>query len=158
MDNKEKVAEDLEAMATVCLIAANTDEDQENREMFADWEVILRKAIELLKDPEPRLLTPEEIKKMKAGDRLAVEKYIEHDGKIVPNACWSIHTGSLILSLHGTMFPETINRIPYKTLSADEERDGHYKEIFRFWNIKPTSERMMQEPWNLEEDSDGVQT
>ena len=153
MDNKEKVAEGLEAMATVCMIGANTDEDLENREMFSDWVVILRKAIELLKDPEPRLLTPKEIQEMNPGDRLAVERYIEHEGEVVPNACWAINTGSLILSFHGTMFPDTVRSIPYRTIGEEQ-----HTNIYRFWNIKPTAERMMQEPWNLEEDSDGVQT
>ena len=99
------------------------------------------------KEANPRLLTPEEVKTMKAGTPLVVERFIKHNGKVVPMACWAIHTGSLILSFHGTMFPDTVHEIPYVTIVQNREGKGHHNEYYRFWSDMPTKEQMKQEEW-----------
>ena len=105
-------------------------------------------AIELLSvQHNPRLLTPEEVRTMKAGTPLVVERFIKHEDKVVPMACWGINTGSLILSFHGTMFPDTVKEIPYKTIAQNREGKGHHTEYFRFWSDRPTNEQMEQVAW-----------
>jgi hypothetical protein len=106
------------------------------------------KYIEEVATETPRLLSPEEVRTMKAGTPLVVERFIKHNEKIVPMACWAINTGSLILSFHGTMFPDTVNEIPYKTIVQNREGKGHHTEYFRFWSDRPTNEQMAQEAWN----------
>ena len=99
------------------------------------------------KEETPRLLTPEEVQTMKAGTPLVVERFIKHKGKVVPMACWAIHTGGLILSFHGTMFPDTVHKIPYATIVQNKEGKGHHNEYFRFWSDRPTKEQMEKEEW-----------
>ena len=105
---------------------------------------------EILHQAEPRLLTVEEINEMKAGTPLVVERKIEHNGRIVPLACWGINSGSLIFSFHGTMFPDTVHEIPYKTISTNESTGKSETHLFRFWNTMPERDQMCGTPWEKE--------
>ena len=105
------------------------------------------KYVEEAKEAAPRLLTPEEVQAMEAGTPLVVERFIKYDGKVIPMACWAINTGSLILSFHGTMFPDTVHKIPYATIVENREGKGHHNEYFRFWSDRPTNEQMEKEEW-----------
>ena len=87
---------------------------------------------------------------MKAGTPLVVERKIEHNGRIVPLACWGINSGSLILSFHGTMFPDTVHEIPYKTISTNENTGKSEMHLFRFWNTMPERDQMCGTPWEKE--------
>ena len=117
-----------------------------NDEMLADFDKLVDKV-----SPKPKLFTPEEVQKMEGGTPIVVERFIEHEGKIVPMACWGINTGSLILSFHGTMFPDTVHKIPYSTIVQNQEGRGHHTEIFRFWNTMPPRELMKETPWEISE-------
>lgn len=98
-------------------------------------------------DGQARLLSADEVQRLKAGTPVAVEKLIYHDGKRVYAASWGICTGSLIISLLGTFFPDVVHEIPYKAMSSDVQ--GHWDEIdqYRFWSALPTEEQTEAVQW-----------
>ena len=140
----------------ICSQAAGWVEEDSYECGAVDGLLDVLKYIEEAQDAPPRLLTPEEVQAMEAGTPLVVERFIKHDGKIVPMACWAINTGNLILSFHGTMFPDTVHEIPYKTIVQNNGKKGHHTEYFRFWSDRPTNKQMKQEAWEGVE-GDGCQ-
>lgn len=92
-------------------------------------------------EAEARLLTAEEVQNMEAGTAFGIETYYDHDGERVPGCTWALRTESLILSYFGTMFPDTVTKIPYNTLEKNQNTGKQEKHQYRFWSKKPTFEQ-----------------
>lgn len=118
---------------------------------------IIEKAISLLneqdallkeQEAEARLLTAEEVKNMEAGTAFGIETYYDHDGERMPGCAWALRTERLILSFFGTMFPDTVTKIPYNTLEMNQNTGKHEKHQYRFWSKKPTFEQCKAVKWD----------
>lgn len=106
-------------------------------------------ALDLLRrqEAEARLLTAEEVKNMEAGTAFGIETYYDHDGERMPGCAWALRTERLILSFFGTMFPDTVTKIPYNTLEMNQNTGKHEKHQYRFWSKKPTFEQCKAVKW-----------
>ena len=98
-------------------------------------------------EAEARLLTAEEVQNMEAGTAFGIETYYDHDGERVPGCAWALRTERLILSFFGTMFPDTVTKIPYNTLEENQNTGKHEKHQYRFWSKKPTFEQCKAVKW-----------
>lgn len=98
-------------------------------------------------EAEARLLTAEEVKNMEAGTAFGIETYYDHDGERMPGCAWALRTERLILSFFGTMFPDTVTKIPYNTLEMNQNTGKHEKHQYRFWSKKPTFEQCKAVKW-----------
>lgn len=98
-------------------------------------------------EAEARLLTAEEVQNMEAGTAFGIETYYDHDGEMVPGCTWALRTERLILSFFGTMFPDTVTKIPYNTLEENQNTGKHEKHQYRFWSKKPTFEQCKAVKW-----------
>ncbi|MBP5442251.1 MAG: hypothetical protein J6Y60_03340 [Treponema sp.] len=107
------------------------------------------KILTLLKEQEAeaRLLTAEEVQNMEAGTAFGIETYYDHDGKRMPGCAWALRTESLILSYFGTMFPDTVTKIPYNTLEKNQNTGKQEKHQYRFWSKRPTFEQCKAVKW-----------
>lgn len=116
---------------------------------FCDLKEKVANAIALLKEQEAeaRLLTAEEVKNMEAGTAFGIETYYDHDGERMPGCAWALRTERLILSFFGTMFPDTVTKIPYNTLEMNQNTGKHEKHQYRFWSKKPTFEQCKAVKW-----------
>ena len=99
-------------------------------------------------EAEARLLTAEEVQNMEAGTAFGIETYYDHDGERMPGCAWALRTERLILSYFGTMFPDTVTKIPYNTLEENQNTGKHEKHQYRFWSKKPTFEQCKAVKWN----------
>lgn len=112
---------------------------------------IMKDALALLKEKEAkheaRLLTAEEVQNMQAGTAFGIETYYEHDGRRIPGCTWALRTESLIISFFGTMFPDTVHKIPYNTLEENENTGKQEQHQYRFWSKRPTFEQIKEIPW-----------
>lgn len=109
-------------------------------------------AEELLKEKEAeaRLLTAEEVQNMEAGTAFGIETYYyDHDGERKPGCAWALRSERLILSCFGTMFPDTVTKIPYNTLEKNQNTGKHEKHQYRFWSKKPTFEQCKAVKWDV---------
>ena len=98
-------------------------------------------------EAEARLLTAEEVRNMEAGTAFGIETYYDHDGKRMPGCAWALRTESLILSYFGTMFPDTVTKIPYNTLKKNQNTGKQEKHQYRFWSKRPTFEQCKETKW-----------
>jgi hypothetical protein len=110
---------------------------------------LINDALALLKEQEAeaRLLTAEEVQNMEAGTAFGIETYYDHDGERMPGCAWALRTERLILSYFGTMFPDTVTKIPYNTLEENQNTGKHEKHQYRFWSKKPTFEQCKAVKW-----------
>lgn len=144
MSEQEKIISELQSALEWC-----QPEDNPNGSIAVKiWAV--REAVELLKEQEAeaRLLTAEEVQNMEAGTAFGIETYYDHDGERMPGCAWALRTERLILSYFGTMFPDTVTKIPYNTLEKNQNTGKHEKHQYRFWSKKPTFEQCKAVKWD----------
>ena len=124
-------------------------EQEEEIENLKQTAQSMMEGICLLKEQEAeaRLLTAEEVKNMEAGTAFGIETYYDHDGERMPGCAWALRTERLILSFFGTMFPDTVTKIPYNTLEMNQNTGKHEKHQYRFWSKKPTFEQCKAVKW-----------
>ena len=146
---KEKVISHLRIIRTwnkVDKAYAHEEVDKKEKAKTVEW---IDDALELLEeqDAEARLLTAEEVQNMEAGTAFGIETYYDHDGERVPGCAWALRTERLIISFFGTMFPDTVTKIPYNTLEENQNTGKHEKHQYRFWSKKPTFEQCKAVKW-----------
>lgn len=110
-------------------------------------------------EPQPaRLLTAEEVQHIPDGETIIIEQLIsreeEERGYIAAQA-WAVSCnrnnapdGGLLVSFFGTFFPNTIKKIPYKTIRTVDGVKGVANHIFRFWTARPTDEQSKAVKWD----------
>lgn len=148
MPDREKVIERLQKVSHYfkSMLKVGFDGDAD---IYREHRESIKMAIALLKEQEAeaRLLTAEEVQNMEAGTAFGIETYYDHDGKRMPGCAWALRTESLILSYFGTMFPDTVTKIPYNTLEKNQNTGKQEKHQYRFWSKRPTFEQCKAVKW-----------
>lgn len=112
------------------------------------------KYVEEAKKAKPRLLTPEEVRNLTAGTPVVMERLL-HDGTGVDPystiKVWGLCSvsGKMIISFDGMIFPDTVKKIPYRTICTRRDNGEQECRLYRFWTgtTKPTDEQSEAIPW-----------
>lgn len=147
MSDREKVIKAIETHLSTDVSVGCDDCTYDNdgwctTRLLADILALLKE-----QEAEARLLTAEEVQNMEAGTAFGIETYYDHDGERMPGCAWALRTERLILSFFGTMFPDTVTKIPYNTLEENQNTGKHEKHQYRFWSKKPTFEQCKEVKW-----------
>lgn len=136
MIDRDKVISRLQIIRTWAEVG-KTSGGIQGEKCLADVVNWIDDALELLKEQEPRVLTPEEIKRLPHG-AVIWEECNEYD--VLPLvACMVVRRNGFspaLLEEYGTMFADG--------LDMDEETN---EILVRFWSARPTDEQMERVKW-----------
>lgn len=100
----------------------------------------------------PRLMTAEEVRNLTAGTPVVMERLL-HDGTgedpYLTIKVWGVCSvsGKLFISYDGTIYPDTVKEIPYRTICTRRDNGEQECRLYRFWTGKPTDEQSKAIPW-----------